>query len=306
MDINTALRKSSYAYGCEALGGTDWGQFDISMAEKAVVRAWELGVRIFDTANVYGLGLSEKRLGRALGKFRKEACLVTKGGIHWTEQSSGRAQTFVDCSREALSKSLDESLQRLDVSQVSVYLIHRRDPNVTLEATLESLEIFRKQGKILQYGFSNLSVEDWRQILKLVPDKVLVAQFPFSLIDDQAAQSLLPVFQKHQVITMAYGALAQGLLTGKHSGTTKFTQDDRRHRLEQFINFDKHEPILKKLKEAADKRGLKMSQMAIRWVYSQPGIDCTLVGAKSAAQVESNLVAFQAKLTEPDYTSFRL
>lgn len=292
MPIKESLQNCLLAFGCEALGGTDWGDVDIDAIMKAIARSWELGVRVYDTAAIYGLGLSEERLSKALGTLRHEATIVTKGGLFTNgTDASGRSKVTLDLSRSALANGLEESLKRLKIEAIPVYLVHRSHPQTNIDDLLESLEGFKSQGKIRQFGFSNFSTEQWDEILGKTNGESLVAQFSYSLIDRNPEDSLLPLLSKHRVTTMAYGCLAQGLLSGKYSPSHAFDKNDRRHRLPHFQNAASYQDILGGIHSLAQKENISVGQAAIRWVARQSGIDCVVVGAKNSSQLEQNLIA---------------
>ena len=100
--VFSGRKPSKLAMGCEQLGGTDWGQVDISLIRRAVQRAWEMGISVFDTADVYGLGNSEEELCKALGKHRKDAFIISKFGVAWKSVDKLRAKTYIDLSPEYL------------------------------------------------------------------------------------------------------------------------------------------------------------------------------------------------------------
>ena len=144
-------------FGAEPLGGTDWGDVNLVAAHAAVRRAIELGVELFDTADVYGLGLSEQRLGEALGSDRHRVRIVTKGGLRW-EQSSGRANVIRDGSRAHLTHAAEMSLKRLCVERVAFYLLHWPDPTTALTESIDALEDLVRRGLVEAWGLSNHSV----------------------------------------------------------------------------------------------------------------------------------------------------
>ena len=155
----TDLVISRVGFGCEPLGGTDWGHVGESDAVAAVSRALDLGISFFDTADVYGLGRSEEILSRALGKRRKDVVIATKFGVNWHRgPKEGRAQTFFDCSSRRAIEALEGSLRRLRVDCISLYLVHWPDPNTPIGETMQTLMKCREAGKIQHIGVSNFPV----------------------------------------------------------------------------------------------------------------------------------------------------
>src|SRR5690606_37356832 len=145
---------SVFCFGCEPLGGTDWGDIDLAECENAVRHAYERGVRFFDTADVYGLGASEERLSRALAGNRFEAMIATKGGVRWSSDEGGRARTWRDLDPAYLRGAVDDSLRRLRIDSIGLYYLHWPDERTDLRETLECLAEMKLSGKIQRIGLS--------------------------------------------------------------------------------------------------------------------------------------------------------
>lgn len=275
------------AMGCEPLGGTDWGVFDPARAEAAVARALELGVTVFDTADVYGLGRSEEVLARALGPRRHDVVVVTKFGVAWGE-GDGRARTWRDASPARVRAALEGSLRRLRLDRIPLYLVHWPDPATPVEATMEALARCRERGLVEAVGVSNFTPELVRRAHAVLPLAALELQY--SLLCRGAEAELLPLARELGVAVLAYGPLAQGLLTGKYGPGARFAGDDRRHRLSHFRGpaLRRALEVVGRVREAAGQLGHTPAQVALRWVLDHPSVSCAIAGAKSSAQVEAN------------------
>lgn len=278
--------------GCEPLGGTDWGQVDMVELHAAVDKAWDLGIRVFDTADVYGLGRSEEQLSKALGARRHDAVIVSKFGIRWEVPKAGtRARVCKDASPQYLTQALEASLKRLNIEAIPIYLLHWPDGDTPLQQTIEALEQCRQQGKILSFGLSNV---DWEQCAEVVDQYPLaVIEGKYSLIDQFPGNYDYRQAAEAGVARLTYGPLAQGLLSGKYDENTKFGHDDRRHRLPQFSSdvWPRNTHLLKVLREAAFAHDKTMAQVALRWIFDQGIVSSVVVGAKNPAQVEANIKA---------------
>jgi len=275
------------AMGCEPLGGTDWGDFDPAQAEAAVCRALELGVTVFDTADVYGLGRSEEVLSRALGPRRHDVAIVTKFGVAW-EKGGRRARTWRDASPGRVRAALEASLRRLRVDRIPLYLVHWPDPATPVEATMEALARCRERGLVEAVGVSNFTPELVRRAHAVLP--LAAVELQYSLLDRGAEAGLLPLAGELGVAVLAYGPLAQGLLTGKYGPGARFAADDRRHRLGHFRGpaLRRALEVVGRVCEAAERLGRTPAQVALRWVLDHPAVSCAIAGAKSPAQVEAN------------------
>jgi aryl-alcohol dehydrogenase-like predicted oxidoreductase len=275
------------AMGCEPLGGTDWGAYDPAQAEAAVCRALDLGVTVFDTADVYGLGLSEEVLSRALGPRRHDVVIVTKFGVAW-EEGGRRARTWRDASPARVRAALLASLRRLRLDRIPLYLVHWPDPATPVEATMEALARCRDEGLVEAVGVSNFTPELVRRAHAVLPLAALELQY--SLLDRGAEAGLLPLARELGVTVLAYGPLAQGLLTGKYGAGARFGANDRRHRLGHFRGrgLERALEVVGRVCAAAERLGRTPAQVALRWVLDHPAVSCAIAGAKSPAQVEAN------------------
>jgi aryl-alcohol dehydrogenase-like predicted oxidoreductase len=149
---------SRLCFGCEPLGGIDWGVVDVAGIGSAIDRALDLGIDFFDTADVYGLGLSEERLSQTLGHRRHDVVIATKGGVSWsTPTSQSRASITRDSSPSYLRTAVENSLRRLRLDVLPIYYVHWPDPSTPIEATFAELEKLRTEGKIGSLGCSNYS-----------------------------------------------------------------------------------------------------------------------------------------------------
>ena len=250
------LSLSPLAIGCEPLGKTDWGSINISECKRAIQKAFEDGVNVFDTADVYGLGRSEKELSSALGKNRHNAFIISKFGIKWqTNNKLKRAKTFKDSSPKYVQKAIENSLRRLRVETIPLYLVHWPDNSTPLENTLLELEKARRSGKILNYGLSNFSDNELKNVVDKFP--ISAIQAPYNLaINNMKTKKLFNLAKSKGLSIFSYGPLAQGLLSGKYNENSKFGNNDRRHRLKEFSrdNFKKSPNTLKAISSLAQKK----------------------------------------------------
>ena len=282
----SSVTVSRIGFGCEQLGGTDWGTYDIREVEAAVNSAWDAGVTLYDVADAYGLGRAEESLGTTLGARRHEAVIVTKGGVRWeTEARSGRAKTVRDCSRQHLETAVDASLRRLKLECIPLYLVHWPDGRTPLEDTLEALERAQGAGKIRFFGLSNFGAADVQRAAER--SELSAVEFPYSLVDREAENALLPMTRKLDLGVLTYGPLAQGLLTGKYGPESRFGPGDRRHRLACFRPeaWPHNAAMLAGIRDVARTVERSIPQVAIRWALDEPGVSTVVVGCKTRSQV---------------------
>jgi aryl-alcohol dehydrogenase-like predicted oxidoreductase len=282
------LRVSALGVGCEPLGGMDWGDVNEKTVADGIARALDLGVNLFDTADVYGLGRSEERLVRVLGERRQDVVIATKFGVNWTEWE-GRAKTFTDCRPERVGEAVDASLKRLGLESIPLYYIHRMDPDTPIEDTMGALCRCREAGKIQQLGVSNFTPEMVRRAHTVTP--LAAVQLQYSLLDRHPEEELIPCCEELGIGVFCYGVLAQGFLTGKYGTESRFGTNDRRHRLPHFQaeKLGQNLYVVECLKRIAQRHSKTPAQIAIRWVLDNPAVTCAIAGVKTGDQAVANV-----------------
>lgn len=299
---HTDLEVSRIGFGCEALGGTDWGRVDQGAVSDAVARALDVGVNLFDTADVYGLGRSEELLSKALGSRRHDVVIATKFGVRWRKGlHDTRARTWFDSSPRRVVAALEASLRRLKLERIPLYLVHWPDPNTPVEKTLEALRKCRDMGRVDAVGVSNFPVNAIQKAHSVVP--LSAVEVPYSLLDRRVESGILTCCQNLGISVLAYGTLAQGLVTGKYGLNSRFASDDRRSRLAHFRKEERARYLrcVHRVLQVAAGRGRTPAQTAIRWVLDSPAVSTAIAGVKSVTQVEENVGATGWKLSAEEY-----
>ena len=217
----TDLKVSAIGFGCWEISGT-YGPIDAAQFDQAVHRALDAGINCFDTAEAYGMGISEQALARALGARRRDVCLVTKVGVGYPEAPNRR-----DSSRARIMASLEQSLRNLATDHVDVYLVHWPDPNTPFEETMRALDDIVRQGKARYIGVSNFRLCPARCLHAAAADRRRAVRLEHVRPSDAAGD--LPVVRSEQGVgVMAYGSLAYGMLTGAFHADMLFDETDWR------------------------------------------------------------------------------
>jgi len=279
------------AFGCEQLGGYEWGVVDPAQIAAAIESAVAMGVTLFDTADCYGRGESERRLGRILAPHREHVLIATKFGVRFSDSGS----VWYDSSPAWAQQALDASLTRLQTEVIDLLQMHYWDGVTPLDELFECLEGLRERGKIRWYGVTNLPP----QAMPPAGYPGLVsASLEYSLVErtyETAAQQLSTA----GVTFIAYGCLGQGILSGKYHADARFGAGDRRAR-PRYRNFHgerlaRNARIVEVVRAEAAKLGAAASQVAIAWVLQAIPDSVAVVGIKNADQL---LDALQAKRLE--------
>ena len=287
------IQISRMAFGCWAIGGHGYGTVDDRESILAVRKAWDLGVNLFDTANVYGFGHSEKILAEALGPNRHQAIIASKFGVNWDSNK----QIFKDCSKKMLLQSLDASLRRLKIDCIPLYQIHWHDGKTSMQEIMETLQLCQEQGKIRYIGCSNFTSEMVREATRI--HRLDAMQLPFNLIRQENQPFLLECSKQKNITTLVYDVLARGLFTGKYRMNSVFGKNDTRSKESYFSseNFSKNLRITETLRKIGKNHNKNPSHVAIRWTLLQKGVDSVIVGCKNADQVIENVKAMEWTLT---------
>ncbi len=304
---NSDLKTSVIGFGGWPMGRGHYGSFDEDEVVRAVHVAIDNGITLFDTAAVYGWGEGEKLLGRALKGKRDRVVLVSKGGRRWDDASNPGLR---DSSREALTKGLEDSLQRLQTDYLDAYLIHWPDESRPMSEPMSAFADFQREGKIKFGGVSNFSVKQMSDCLETLP--IVCNQVGYHLFDFRPEAEIFPFCKQNGVGVMAYGSLAHGLLTGAMTPDTKFEDDDWRRSLVAFGqpifqggHFLRNLEKVEKLKEVAAGKGVTVAQLALSWVFSNPVVSVALVGARRPSEVEENVKAADWLMTPREREEIR-
>jgi aryl-alcohol dehydrogenase-like predicted oxidoreductase len=280
----TQLKVSRVALGTWAMGGWMWGGADDRESIATIHAALSQGINLIDTAPVYGFGVSEEIVGAALAGVRTEAVIATKAGLEWRD-----GKIYRNAGRARIIREVDDSLRRLRTDYIDIYQVHWPDPLVPVEETAEAMRMLHEQGKIRAVGVSNFSVAQMQRFRQVSPLHVL--QSPFNLFERDIEAKILPYCQTNNIVTLGYGALCRGLLSGRMRPDTLFEGDDLRRVDPKFQppRFAQYLDAVRKLDEFAQRRfHHRVIELAVRWVLDQ-GIDVALWGGRRPDQVEAAL-----------------
>lgn len=273
-----------------------WLTFSSSARKAAAIacvrRALDLGVTLFDTANVYGRGEAERVLGEALaGVKRDDVVIATKLFFPMSDTDRG-------LSRAQIEKQIDASLARLKVSYVDLYQCHRYDAETPLEETMEALTRVVRAGKARYIGFSEWPVDRIEAALALPNvEKFVSSQPQYSLLHRDPEQELFPLCARAGISQIVWSPLAQGVLTGKYAPGAPVPADSRAadESMKGFFNPEWFTPpvlrAIQDLRPLAREAGLSLAQFALAWVLREPNVAAAIIGATRPEQVDENVAA---------------
>ena len=278
------LPVSRIGLGTWAMGGWMWGGSDERSCIQTILAALERGINLVDTAPVYGMGVAEQIVGKAVAEYGKRDAIIiaTKAGLEWENGAIYRNST-----KDRIAREFEDSLRRLQTDYIDIYQVHWPDPAVPVEETAEPMHQLYRQGKIRAIGVSNYSVEQMRLFRAIAP--LHTAQPPYNLLEREIEADVLPYCREQSMTVLAYGALCRGLLSGAMDPKTQLVGDVRKidpkfqpPRYGQYLN------AVERLDEFARKHyGKRVIHLAVRWVLDQPGIGVALWGARRPGQLDA-------------------
>jgi aryl-alcohol dehydrogenase-like predicted oxidoreductase len=271
-----------------ALGTMNFGKrTPADEAERIVRRALERGIRVFDTANAYVDGESERILGRALGKQRDDVVVATKVGFGRT---AGKPEGL---SPEALEGALAGSLERLGTDHVDVYYLHVPDHRTPVERTLDAMKALVDSGRARSWGVSNYAAWQILEMNRLADERALarpvVSQVLYNALHRQLDVDYFAFTRRHPIHTTVFNPLAGGLLAGTHRFDEAAPRGSRFDGNAFYQRRYWTRPMFQRVEELrgiASSEGMSMVQLAYGWVASRPGVDSVLVGPASVAHLD--------------------
>ena len=286
VEVDGVGKVSRIGLGTWQFGSAEWGYGDSYAsggARDIVQRALALGVTLFDTAEIYALGKSERILGEALGDKRSSVALASK--------------IFPIAPFPPVIKQREHaSARRLQVDRIPLYQIHQPNPVVPDSVIMPGMRSLLDSGAIGAAGVSNYSLARWQKADSALGRPVISNQVQFSLARLAALDDLVPFAERENRIVIAYSPLAQGLLGGKYGVDNRPGGIRAANQLFGTENLRRIEPLLQTLRDVATEVGAKPAQVALAWLISLPNV-VAIPGASSVEQLEFNVAAAGIELS---------
>ena len=291
------LEVSTIGLGCLGMSEA-YGEPNDTESIATVHMALDLGINLFDTADVYGMGGNEELLGKALRNKRDKAIISTKFGC--LLDRNGKI-VGVNGKPQYVKQACDASLKRLGVEYIDLYFLHRVDRDTPIEETVGGMVKLIKDGKIRHIGLSEVSAQTLQRANAIYP--ITALQNEYSLWTRDAEGEILSTCCSFEIGFIAYSPLGRGFLTGKIRNLEELVpHDSRRFRYPRFQtnNLQQNLTVLKVVEEISQEKGCKASQIALAWVLAQGGNVVPIPGTKRRKYLQENIEALNIVLTTQD------
>lgn len=292
----TGLKVSGLCFGTMSFGDIA----DEETSAKMFHRCREVGINMFDCANVYANGRSEEILGQLIAGSRDEVIVTSKVYFPAGDDINARGG-----SRRHIMQQVEKSLTRLQTDYIDIYFLHRFDPATPLEETLRALDDLVSQGKILYPAVSNFAAWQVMKALGITRAKdwvpIIGIQPMYNLVKRQAEVEIFPLAEAENLAVFPYSPLGGGLLTGKYEkekrpDTGRLVENEMYQiRYGEATNYE----VAERFAKFAREEGYRPAALAVAWAASHPAVTAPLIGARNPGQLEESLQALQIEMT-PD------
>ncbi|MBF9236783.1 aldo/keto reductase [Hymenobacter sp. BT683] len=291
---HTGQQVSALGLGCMSMAsGYAYGPSDAHEAVATLHRALDLGVTLWDTADVYGFGANEELLRQVLVPNRSSVFLATKFGF----VTDGRGGATVDVRPERIARACEASLQRLGIDTIDLYYAHRIDPAVPVEEMVGAMAALVQAGKVRFLGLSEASATSLRRAQATHP--IAALQSEYSMFTRDVEAEILPACRELGVSLVPFSPLGRGLLT--NPGPQLAAQDLRRSmpRFGEEVG-DANAPLVAGLHQLAAEKGVTTAQLALSWLLAQDAGIIPIPGTKRRKYLEENAAAAEIVLSATD------
>ena len=301
---NTGLKVSRLCLGCMSYGSSNWRAWvlDQEQAFPFIREALELGINFFDTADVYSQGVSEEITGRAIKEFsrRDEVVLATK-----VFNPMGKGPNQRGLSRKHIMEAVDASLKRLGTDYIDLYIIHRLDPETSMEEIIEALSDVVRAGKVLYVGASSMRAWQFSKLVTMQRERGLAPfvsmQDYYNLIYREEEREMLPFCRSEGIAVTPWSPIARGFLAGSAPSQGERTLRAKTDAFMQTLGIgasDSDYEIAERVRVVAERLGVSRAAVAVAWTLANPVVTAPIIGASKPHHLPDALKALEIKLDD--------
>ena len=301
---DTGMEVSRICLGCMSFGSSEWRPWVLDKDDAAPIieRAIDLGINFFDTANMYSNGESERVLGDVLSQYERNAQVVATKGYFQMDDADPNSGGL---SRKAIEHQLDASLDRLGMDTVDLYQTHRWDDDTPIEQTLAALDDAVRRGKTRYVGASSMWARQFAEALHTSDregyERFVTMQNHYNLVYREEEREMLPLCEREGVGVMPWSPLARGYLTRPHEDIDATKRGSTEEYMYQHPYREGGGPeINERVQELADRKDVKMAQIALAWLFHKDWVDAPIVGTTSVEHLEDAVEALGISLSDSD------
>ena len=263
----------------------------ISLIHKAI----DFGVTFFDTAEVYGPFTNEELVGEALKPYRNNVVIATKFGIKLEN-----FKQVLDANPKTIKKSVEGSLKRLNIEAIDLYYLHRVDPNTPIEEVALTIKDLIKDGKVKNWGLSEAGANTIRKADSVC--KLTALQSEYSMMWREPEKEIIPLLEELNIGFVPFSPLGKGFLTGIFDKNSTFKNNDFRNILPRFEkeNLEANQVLVELIRDIANKKNIKMSQVALAWVLAQKPFIVPIPGTRNLERLKDNISSADVILSEEE------
>lgn len=275
--------------------GYGLGSISEDLAVGLVREAFDMGINLFDTAPIYGHGLSEIRIGKALKAVREKAFVVSKSGVGWHTPSM---RVDMDNNPIKTRKMLEDSLRRLNLEYIDLYMVHWPDSKWDIRYPLEVIFEAAQKGLVKYIGLCNTNENDLNAAASVC--QLSAVQAEYNLFNQTPLESIKTQIKESNLATMAWGTLDKGILSGRVDENRKFEQEDARSWAPWWKKSEVKQKVMKVHKLQKELPDYSLLSLALQFNLSNPWLHCNLVGARSSEQLQGLFNALKNPISEQD------
>lgn len=302
----SGLDISRVCLGCMGFGEGSPGRQDWAVGEtesrEMIAAALDLGINFFDTANAYSAGSSEEIVGRALRDMTDRDNVVIATKVFFPMRAAEGGRNSIGLSRKAILQELEHSLRRLGTDYIDLYQIHRYDQRTPIEETMAALDTAVTSGKVRYIGASSMWAWEFSKAQYTAElagsTKFISMQNHYSLLMREEDREMHPLCADQGVGTIPWSPLARGLLTRPWGTETARRQSDPN--IDRRFTEARDRPIVERVAEVAEARGLPMAQVALAWVMANPVVAAPIAGATKLKHIEDAVAAVDVTLSDEE------